>query len=235
MVKPNFHAAGTKNDFHRSNQPPHRTVYLSRRSVQSIDSTLGRPCFSLLTLATRKYSSDCETRRPACFISYHLRGSWPLKDRGDRRGARYPVETFYQGRGRASPFIFWPFDESDMPDIPRWNTRVTRDGIEYLASKLESLLECSMLTSRFTLEFKRLWIFRDFHSYNFSLIIMKYHSEMKRDKSRFRWHIYNIIVFMSVRSFLLWILQREEGEDHWFSIFECHLSRFPILQTSNYS
>nr|KAF7409029.1 hypothetical protein H0235_013881 [Vespula pensylvanica] len=35
------------------------------------------------------------------------------------------VETFYQGRGRSSPFIFWAFDESDMPDIPHWNSRVT--------------------------------------------------------------------------------------------------------------
>lgn len=33
--------------------------------------------------------------------------------------------VLYQGRGRGSPFIFWPFDESDMPSIPRSNSRVT--------------------------------------------------------------------------------------------------------------
>ena len=141
MVKPNFHAIGTKNDFHRSNQPSiGQSIYLDEVYNRSTRHSVG--LVSLLTLA-RKYSNDYETGRSAS-VSYLVifKEADPLKIVvADRRGARYPVETFYQGRGRASPFIFWPFDESDMPDIPRWNTRATRDGIEYLTSKFEPLLE----------------------------------------------------------------------------------------------
>lgn len=126
MINSNFRATCTKNDFHRSNETPIRgSIYLYEGHNWSIRHLEG--LVSLLVRAMKKYSSDYETQQPAYFISCHLRGSWPLKIVvADRResGARYLVET-YQGHSRASPFIFWPFDESDMPDIPRWNSRVT--------------------------------------------------------------------------------------------------------------
>jgi len=50
-----------------------------------------------------------------------------------------PLGAFYQGRERGSPFIFWPFDESDMPSIPRWNSRVTMPS----ASALRPACVCS--------------------------------------------------------------------------------------------